>query len=157
MDESAERQRARLAYEASLRALEQQQRGVEEVRARTGILLPTASVTASFLGARSIDDRASVLLSVLALLALLVTLLLGVAILVRHRSLGFSISGRMLHRRLSTALEPAEQYRKLSDWLDDLFEDNDAPIGQLNGWFRIAAAAFVLQILCWTTAIGATL
>jgi hypothetical protein len=157
MDESAEQQRARLAYEASLRTLEQQQRGVEEIRARTGILLPTAAVTASFLGARAIDDRASRLLSVLALVALLVTLVLGVAILVRHRSLGFSISGRALHQRLSDAPDPAEQHHRLAIWLDDLFDDNDAPISQLNGWFRIAAAAFVIQILCWTTAIGGTL
>jgi hypothetical protein len=75
--ESAERHRARLAYEASLRALDQQQRIVEDIRARTGVLLAAASLAASFLGARVFHGHASLVLSVLALASLVMTLLLG--------------------------------------------------------------------------------
>jgi hypothetical protein len=51
-----EHQRARLAYEASLRALEHQQRILEGIRSRTGIVLGAASLTASFLGTRALND-----------------------------------------------------------------------------------------------------
>lgn len=40
-----------LAYETALRALDIQERGVEQLRARAGVLLAASSVTASFLGA----------------------------------------------------------------------------------------------------------
>lgn len=40
----------RLAYEAALRGLDNQERLLEELRARTGVLLAAASIAASFLG-----------------------------------------------------------------------------------------------------------
>jgi hypothetical protein len=44
-----------LAYEAALRALDIQERGVEQLRARARMLLAASSVTASFLGAQTIQ------------------------------------------------------------------------------------------------------
>jgi hypothetical protein len=43
-----------LAYDLGLRALGQQERVLEELRARTGILLAATAFTASFLGGRSL-------------------------------------------------------------------------------------------------------
>jgi hypothetical protein len=41
---------AELAYDASLRRLDKQEQLLEELRARTGLLLAAASLAASFLG-----------------------------------------------------------------------------------------------------------
>jgi hypothetical protein len=40
----------KLAYDSALRALDKQEKVLEELRARTGILLATSSLAASFLG-----------------------------------------------------------------------------------------------------------
>lgn len=40
---------AELSYDAAVRALDVQERGVEQLRARTGLLLAASSLTASFL------------------------------------------------------------------------------------------------------------
>ena len=70
-----EQQRAALAYEASLRSIDQQQKVLEEIRSRTGILLAAASLSASFLGARAFELQGVGLLSLLALGALVAQIL----------------------------------------------------------------------------------
>jgi hypothetical protein len=46
---------AELSYEAAVRALDLQERAIEQLRARTGTLLAASSLTASFLGAQAIQ------------------------------------------------------------------------------------------------------
>jgi hypothetical protein len=65
---------AQLSYNAALRALDGQERGLEELRARTGTLLAAASLVASFLGAQTIQrTNAPETIEALALLALAVS------------------------------------------------------------------------------------
>src|SRR6266576_383300 len=65
---------AQLSYDAALRALDGQERGLEELRARTGTLLAAASLVASFLGAQAIQRADSFgTLEALALVALAVS------------------------------------------------------------------------------------
>ena len=47
----------RLAYEAAQRALDKQERLLEELRSRTGLLLAAASLAASFLGREAFDGN----------------------------------------------------------------------------------------------------
>jgi hypothetical protein len=62
---------AQLSYDAALRALDGQERGLEELRARTGTLLAAASLVASFLGAQTIQrTNALETIEALALIAL---------------------------------------------------------------------------------------
>ena len=49
----------RLAYEAAQRALDKQERLLEELRGRTGLLLAAASLAASFLGREAFDEDRS--------------------------------------------------------------------------------------------------
>jgi len=146
-DGIAEPHRARLAYEASLRALDQQQRIVEDLRARTGVLLAAASLSASFLGARAFDGHASIALSVLALTSLVVTLLLGILILLPREAFVFSTAGTMLYADLHEVEDPAEQHRYLAHWLDDFWEANEPPLRRLTRRFEVAAGALVVQIV----------
>jgi hypothetical protein len=64
----------RLAYDASLRSLDKQEQVLDELRARTGLLIATSSLAASFLG-RPALDAAPVAVGVLALAAEVVLLL----------------------------------------------------------------------------------
>lgn len=157
MTETAEEQRARLAYDASPHALEQQQRVLEEIRSRTGILLAAASLSASFLGARVFSDHGSVALSVLALIALVVTLVLGTLVLAPRAQVIFSVSGTVLYEQLLDVDDCTDQHRYLASWLDKIWEANEPVVRGLTRRFEVAAGALVLQILFWALAIGDTL
>ncbi|HEX4806068.1 MAG TPA: hypothetical protein VFU94_09215 [Conexibacter sp.] len=156
-DRGAEHQRARLAYEASLRALDQQHKVLEDLRSRTGLLLAAASLSASFLGARAFDGHASVALSAIALVALAVTLVLGIVVLMPRPELVFSTEGTLLYADLYDVDDPAEQHRYLAHWLDEFWEGNELPIQQMTRRFEIAAGALVVQVLAWILAVTATL
>jgi hypothetical protein len=68
---------AELSYEAAVRALDLQERGVEQLRARTGTLLAASSLTASFLGAQTIQHAGGLqTLGSLALISLAASIVL---------------------------------------------------------------------------------
>jgi hypothetical protein len=101
MDQNAEQQRARLAYGASLRALEQQRHGLAELRSHTGILIAAASLGASFLGARALARHAGLVPTVSALAALVATLVFGTLVLVPRESVTSSVDGGSLYEHLA--------------------------------------------------------
>jgi len=70
-----------LAYELARDALAQQDKTLDELRARTGTLLAAASLVASFLGARAVDRGGFDWLNVLALVAFTSSALLSVYVL----------------------------------------------------------------------------
>ena len=152
-----EQQRAALAYEASLRSIDQQQKVLEEIRSRTGILLAAASLSASFLGARAFELQGVGLLSLLALGALVTTLVTGIVILVPRQEFVFSLSGSVLYDDLLGVDDLAEQHRYVAYWLDEYWERNQSPIQRLNRRFQIASSALIGQILFWSLAISGTL
>jgi hypothetical protein len=153
MHESAEEQRARLAYEASLRALDQQRRSLEEIRARTGVLLAAAALSASFLGARALDRHVEALVTALALAALMLTLLAGIRVLALHEQLAFSLSGSTLHASLLFCRDRADQHRQLADWLDAISARNKPSLERIETRLQITATALATQIVLWTVAI----
>ena len=59
----------RIAYEEVVRALSQRQSMIESLRSRAGLLLPTAAVTTSFLGAQAFDSGNPTIAAWLALSA----------------------------------------------------------------------------------------
>ena len=61
----------RLAYETALRALDKQERLIDELRSRTGLLLAAASLAASFLGREAFAGDPKRGLAILALGAFL--------------------------------------------------------------------------------------
>jgi hypothetical protein len=60
-------ERTSLILEESRRALDQQERVLDNLRARTGVLLTAASITSSFLGATALADGEFCVWTVLAL------------------------------------------------------------------------------------------
>jgi hypothetical protein len=57
--EAGEHTYERLAFEAAQRALDKQERLLEELRSRTGLLLAVASLAASFLGREAFSGNPS--------------------------------------------------------------------------------------------------
>lgn len=100
----------RLAYEAALRALDKQEGLLEELRARTGILLAASSLAASFLGRDAFQDPGSTTVSILALAGFVVSVAASVYILMPKRALLFSQSGPLCTR----ASTPSETMRPRS-------------------------------------------
>ena len=92
-----------LAYAQSVRALDHQERAVDELRTRTGVLLAAASIATSFLAADTLKDDKLDALAVLALLCFGIVVVLALAILWPRREWRFKLGATVL----------------LEDWADE--------------------------------------
>ena len=144
----------RLAYELSLRALGQQER-VEELRARTGILVASSALVASFLGARAIDSRGIGWSGSCALIAFAVSIVSGGWILRPEKGLVFALRGLTLFE--NEASDPGglhETYRRLAYWIEDFRDGNQPTIERLFGVFRIGLIAVVAEAILWAVQLA---
>jgi hypothetical protein len=98
----------RLAYDNAIRALDKQEKLLEELRARTGVLLAAASLAASLLGGQAFDDVRPVTLLITALAAF--ALSFGASLFV------------LLPRSFIFALEGPRVYEQLYEFRDDTAE-----------------------------------
>jgi hypothetical protein len=124
MRSQAARSLDRLAFELSSRALERQERSLDELRARTGTLLAASSLAASFLGARA-ADAGSGLLTVLALAAFVASIVFSAFVLIPREELVFSLRGTALlaaERGDPGGIE--ETYRRLTHWTERFLDSN---------------------------------
>jgi uncharacterized membrane protein YfcA len=78
----------RLAYEAAQRALDKQERLIDELRSRTGLLLAAASLAASFLGREAFAGDPKDGLAIIALVAFLVAVAASVYVLLLRVRVG---------------------------------------------------------------------
>lgn len=74
-----------LAYEAALRSLDKQEQVLNELRARTGLLLAASSLAASFLGRPAIE-RSTPVLVIVAFVAFALSLVASLYILLPNGS-----------------------------------------------------------------------
>jgi hypothetical protein len=114
---------AELAYDAAIRALDLQERAIEQLRARTGTLLGASSLTASFLGAQAIQRDGGIdMLAALALIALACSIVLCIYVLLPKRGLVFEISPSRIYESLfEVAEDEPEIRRRLAYWLEDFW------------------------------------
>jgi len=148
----------RLAYEAALRSLDKQEAYVEELRARTGVLLAASSLAASFLGQQAFQSHGPRALAIAALLAFFVSVAANVFILLSKQGLVFAQKGVRLYESLFAVHEDmAEVYRRLTYQLDRFWGANDAKIQWLARAFTLAAAALVVEMLTLATVLGGNL
>jgi hypothetical protein len=137
----------RIAYDAALRALDKQEGVLEELRARTGVLLAASSLATSFLGRSALDDAPTALV-VLALAAFATTIAASVYILVPKKAFYFSMSGTAILQELYEFREDVDELRRrLTYDLERFWERNDDAIQKLFWSFRIAAVALVVDIV----------
>ena len=138
----------RLAYEAALRSLDKQETYVEELRARTGVLLAASSLAASFLGQQAFQSPSPRALVVAALFAFVLSIGTNVFILLPKQRLIFAQKGSGFYEDgFPIRDDLPEVYRRLTYQLDRLWRGNDKRIEWLARAFVVAAAALVIEVL----------
>lgn len=150
---------AELSYDAGVRALDLQERAVEQLRARTGILLAASSLTASFLGAQTIQHESGLsVLSGLALVSLAASVLLCVYVLLPKRVFEFSLNAPQVYETLFELRNDEEEVRRrLAYWLEEFWQRNQDRIDELGRYFFTAAVALILQLVFWTFALASNI
>jgi hypothetical protein len=148
----------KLAYDSALRALDKQERLVEELRARAGIVLAASSLAVSFLGGRGFGGPGAVVLGSVALLSFVVSVGATVIVLLPSRDFSFSPSASDLIANLSEFREDQrELLRRAADVLDRLWERNDAAVYGLARWLSIAATALAIEVIALAVLLGSTI
>lgn len=149
----------RLAYEAAQRALDKQERLIDELRSRTGLLLAAASLAASFLGREAFAGDPKDGLAILALVAFLVAVAASVYVLLpKSEKFVFALVGGGLYEGLYEVRDDlAEVYRRLAYDLDRFWDDNDVELQKLFRAFRSAALALTAEIVVLTAMVSDTL
>jgi hypothetical protein len=149
---------ARLAFEASVRSLDKQERLLDELRARTGLLLAASSLAISFVG-RPVFQEADTLVLVLGLLAFAISIAASVYVLLpKPAKFVFSLEGSAVFEQLYEFRDDmSEVYRRLTYDLDRFWEENDDVMTQLFRWFQVAAVALAAEIMLLLASLSGTL
>ncbi len=144
-----------LSYSAAVRALDIQERTVEQLRARTGSLLAASSLTASFLGAQAIQHTEGLgILGGLALVSLGSSIVLSVYVLLPKSGFVFSLSAPAMYESLFEISDDAEEVRRrLIYWLEEYWTSNQSRIDDLGRYYLGAAVALTMQLLFWSCAL----
>jgi hypothetical protein len=148
---------AELSYD--VRALDLQESGLEQLRARTGILLAASSLTASFLGAQTIQHASGLgVLGGLALVSLAASVLLCVYVLLPKQRFEFSLKAPQVYETLFEFRDDEEEIRRrLAYWLEEFWQRNHDRIDELGRYFFAAAVALILQLVFWTFALASNI
>jgi hypothetical protein len=144
-----------LAYDLALRSLHQQERTLEELRARTGALLTATAVTTSFLGARALTADANHVLGTIGFGFAIASIILSVYVLAPKAVLEFAISGSAIYEYFAADGPPfAEVQRTLSYWAQVVWESNQEVIDRLVVWFQRSCFALVVAVAIWCIALA---
>jgi len=142
---------ADLAYELSLRTLSQQEKILDELRSRTGILLTATALVTSFLGARALEDADLKWLSIPGLAASVISILLCVYILAPKPNLNFAIDGAEAYEYFFRAgADLQEAHRTLAYWNREAWDANQTVIDWLIRCFGIACVGLIGAVLLWS-------
>jgi hypothetical protein len=140
-----------LAFDEAGRALDAQERTVNELRSRAGVLIAAAAIATSFFGARAIEDS---MLTAWAWIALGSFLVVGLGVLFvlwpRH-DWSFSASAVDV---IATYVEPEPLplptiHRDLAIHRAVAYDANAAQLRQLFWVFRCALVALVIETAAW--------
>ncbi len=147
---------ARIAFEASTRTLDKQERVLDELRARTGILLGAASVAASFLGRPAADDANHLILAA-ALFSFSVAIGGSVYVLVPRSWFTFSLVGSAVSEQLYELRGDIDEIHRRLAYDLDRFWENDRSTRRLFVWFRVATVGLAAQIVLLLFALSGNL
>lgn len=137
----------RIAYESAMRALDKQEKVLEELRARTGILLGASSLAVSLLAATALDDSKPVALVLLALAAFVVSLGASLFVVIPRDGFVFSLNGPEIYEELyGFSDDIAEVHRRLAYDQQRFWEENDNRLAPVRRAFRVAAYALAAEV-----------
>jgi hypothetical protein len=148
---------SRIADEAAARALDKQERVLEELRSRTGVLLAVSSLAVSFLGRSELDQSRDEVV-VTALAAFAISIGACIYIILPKSTLFFALSGPAVFEELFEFRDdPAEIHRRLAHDMHRFWEANDVVLQRLFLAFRIAAVALIIEIAVLLASVTDTL
>lgn len=148
----------KLAYQEAVRGLDKQEGLLEEMRARTAVLLAASSVAVSFLGPQALQDPSPRALAVTALFAFVASLGASVFILLPNNSLVFAATGSGIYEGLYPVRNDiGEVYRRLTYDLQVFWEANEEGMLWLGRAFTLATVALVVEILSLVILLGTSL
>jgi hypothetical protein len=152
-----------LAYEASIRAIENQAATVESLRSRAGTILAATALVTSFFGGQTLSRAASSPLHVFsfttaALGSFIAVSLLALTILLPF-TLRFSLSAGALLRFVEDRADadqvtPIEVLREFALLHESMYDSNVVPIRILAACSRPAIVCLVAEVGFWLTALA---
>jgi hypothetical protein len=153
---------ARRSGEARLRlgvrALDKQERLVEELRARAGVVLAASSVAISFLGGRGFGGPGSIAAAALALSSFVVSVSGAVFVLLPWHDVRFALSASdVIENLIEFRDDPGELFRRAADALDRLWERNDTGVYRLGRALSVAVAALGVEVIALAGLLGGTI
>jgi hypothetical protein len=148
----------KLAYDSALRALDKQERLVEELRARASVVLAASSLAVTFLGGRGFGGPGPVALAVLALLSFVVSVSAAAFVLLPRYDLKFSVSASGVISNLAEFRDdPGGLLARAADFFDRLWEQNVPVVHRLGQVLSVAVAALGIEVLALAALLGATI
>jgi hypothetical protein len=148
----------RIAYELAVRALDKQERVLEELRARIGIVLGASSLVVSLLGGAAFDGPRSILLLAVALAAFVISLGASLVVLLPREGLVFSLNGPGAYERLYDFRDDVDElHRRLAYELQRFWERNDRRLAPVRRAFRVAAYALAAEVVALLVLASGTL
>jgi hypothetical protein len=136
--------------EEARRAIQMQSSSLDELRSRTGVLLAAAALSASFLGSATAHEGAAISFWGGAALVLFG---IGVALCVyllapQKKSWTFVNSPKLLIKEWIEEDQPGLSMRLfLAECLEDDYDQNEALLDKLYGWFSWAAVAIGTSVV----------
>lgn len=138
----------KLAYDSALRALDKQERLVEELRARAGVVLASSSLAVSFLGSRVFSGVGSVGLAAVALLSFALSVGATVFVLTPWHDLTFSLpASDVMSNLFDFCDDPDELLHRAADVLDRFWDQNDTAVRRIGRAFSLAAVALGVEVV----------
>jgi hypothetical protein len=148
----------KLAYESALRALDKQERVVEELRARAGLILGASSLAVSLLGGQGLGRPGHHGLVLVALVCFVASVGAAIVVLVPNDGFTFSpLATEVIEGLFEFRGDRRELYRQAADALERLWERNDAIIHRASIAFSIAAAALCVEVVSLALLLSGTL
>lgn len=145
---------AEAAYDLALRAIEQQERRLNELRGRGGTLVAAASIAASVLGAQAVRTGSLEALAALAIVAYVCCVLSTLYVLLPHK-LVLEFRGCVLFEFARAAdASDDEALRTAADWIEEFHESNRDELARLGRWYSAAVIAVGIEIVLWTISVG---
>jgi hypothetical protein len=157
---------ARLAYEAGLKALEQQERTLESLRSRAGSLTAAIAITTSFLGPRAFESETNLPLAFFGAVCFVISLSLGVSVLwtsivkaeggsdeMNQKGWVFRLDPGAFSHRISeypgTSLR--DWYLLMADDMSNALEANDRRMNRIGMRLNYAIVALFFELVSWVT------
>lgn len=149
---------AKLSLQTALRTLDLQQREVQQLRLRSGVMLAACSLIASIFGGAAIKANHGVgAPGALALATLAASTSLCVYLLTAKRRLIFAVDAQSVYGLLLDSDGDARAFAEVIAWLAAYGRENDRELSGLDRVYTLAALCLMAQMVCWSIVLAATL